>query len=150
MIEVGSVTKVKGKRAEVKVEKKDECSKCGMCLFPKNASSINFNANNDIGAKEGDLVKMEMSEKSKLVGALLVFLVPLILIGISAVITYVFIKKEIYLIAISLPLVVIWFVILAFIDKKIAGTKNFSPTIVQIIAQKTNEIKEEQKEEIKL
>lgn len=148
MIEVGKVIKTKGKRAEVKVEKKDECSKCGMCIFPKNATSIVFSANNDLNAVEGDTVKMQMSEKSKLLGALLVFLVPLILIGISAVVTYVFIKKEIFLLAISIPLIVIWYVILAFIDKKIARAKNFSPTIVQILEHEKNQIEEKQKEEI--
>lgn len=133
MTEIGIVTECKGNRAKVKVEKKAECSKCGMCLFPKNASSIEFNANNDIGAKKGDTVQMSMNESSKLLGALLVFLVPLILIGLSAVITYVFIGKDIYLLAISLPLIVVWFVVLAVIDKKLGRSKNFSPKITSIV-----------------
>ncbi len=132
MIEVGIVTECKGNRAKVKVDKKEECAKCGMCMFSKNASSIEFNANNDIGAKVGDKVELALNEGSKLIGALLVFLVPLLLIGLSAVITYLFIGKDIYLLAISLPLIVIWFIVLALIDKKIGKSKTFSPKITRI------------------
>ena len=59
MIETGSVIKLKDKIATVKVDKKDECSKCGMCLFPKNASHVEFETLNQVGAKEGDTVTVE-------------------------------------------------------------------------------------------
>ena len=51
MVEQGVVTAVKGNRATVRVDKKDECSKCGMCLFPKGASSIDLleNAKKELG-----------------------------------------------------------------------------------------------------
>ena len=80
MKEKGVVTALNGKFAVVKVDKRDECSKCGMCLFPKNASSVDFNAKNGVFAKVGDEVIIETQKDGKLAGALLAFLVPLLLI----------------------------------------------------------------------
>ena len=74
MQEIGKVSKTEGKYAIVKVQKKDECSKCGMCLFPKNASEIEFRAKNTLLAKENDDVLINTyNERGKLVGMLLVF-----------------------------------------------------------------------------
>ena len=57
MIESGKIVKTSGDRAVVRIDKKDECSKCGMCLFPKNANHLDIDAVNSIGAKEGDIVE---------------------------------------------------------------------------------------------
>ena len=133
MKEIGIVTAIQGKSATVKVDKRDECSKCGMCLFPKNASSIDFNARNKLGADVGDKVEIETVKDGKLLGAILVFLVPLILIGLSAVITYIFIKNEIWLLILSVIFVILWYTILAVIDKRFKNSINFSPEIIAII-----------------
>ncbi len=140
MKELGVVTAVKGKKATVKVDKKDECSKCGMCLFPKNASSIEFEADNLVGANVGDTVCFERQTDGKLLGILLVFLVPLLLIGISAVLCYFVIKKEIYMLIISLPAIVIWFFVLSFIDKKIKKTSKFRSVITAVCEDKEEKI----------
>ena len=132
MKELGTVTSIDGKYAVVKVDKKDECSKCGMCLFPKNASSIDFHAKNKLDAKVGDVVMIETKDDVKLLGALLAFLVPLILIGLSAIITYVFIKIEIYMLILSVILVALWYTILAIIDKKLKKSFKLSPEIIAI------------------
>ena len=39
MREKGVVTAVNGNFATVRVDKKSECDKCGLCLFPKGASA---------------------------------------------------------------------------------------------------------------
>ena len=101
MIEIAKVTEANEKRVTVRVDKKDECSKCGMCLFPKNADSIELRAENSFGAKVGDTAIIETAEDTKLLGAVLVFLIPLLLIGFSAIITYIFIKKEIWTLILS-------------------------------------------------
>ncbi len=145
MKELGIVTAVEKNRATVKVEKKDECSKCGMCLFPKGADAIEFNAKNDLDAKVGDTVLIETEKDGKLIGALLVFLVPLILIGISALIGYLVIKSEIWILFLSLILIVIWFVALSLIDKKIGKTVSFLPKIIKIINITTEKTKGELK-----
>ena len=129
----GIVTAVDKNRATVKVDKKDECSKCGMCLFPKGANAVEFNAKNDLDAKVGDKVLIETEKDGKLIGAILAFLVPLILIGVSALIGYLVIKSEIWILILSLVLIIAWYVVLSLIDKKIGKTVSFSPKIIKII-----------------
>lgn len=133
MIEQGIVTKTEKNTAVVKVEKKDECSKCGMCLFPKGASSIDFNVVNKVGASEGDTVIIDTQNDGKLLGAILVFLVPLLLIGVSALIGFLVIQWELSVLILSVVLIALWFVILSIIDKKLKKTAGFTPVIIQII-----------------
>lgn len=139
MKEKGVVTALNGKFAVVKVDKRDECSKCGMCLFPKNASSVDFNAKNGVFAKVGDEVIIETQKDGKLEGALLAFLVPLLLIGLSAVITYIFIHVEIWMLILSVIFILLWYTILAVIDKKLKNSLSFCPIIVSVINKEKNE-----------
>lgn len=132
MQEIGKVVKTDGKRAIVKVDKKDECSKCGMCLFPKNATSIEFSVDNTLGATEGDTVLFESVSDGKLLGAILVFLVPLLIIGASALVAYLVIKSEIWTLFLSIIGIVVWFVVLSVIDKKLINSKNFRRKIISI------------------
>lgn len=133
MIETGSVIKLKDKIATVKVDKKDECSKCGMCLFPKNASHVEFETLNQVGAKEGDTVIIESKKDFKLLGAVLTFLIPLLLIGVSALITYFFIGIEIWLLILSVILIILWYTVLVVIDKKLKTKIGYTHIITKII-----------------
>ena len=74
MQEQGKVVSVNGKIATVEVDKKDECSKCGMCLFPQNAKSVSFEVKNTLCAKVGDIVTFNTQKQGNLLGAILVFL----------------------------------------------------------------------------
>ncbi len=133
MREIGVVTKIKNDKATVKVDKKDECSKCGMCLFPKGASSVEFEAINNVSAKQGDTVIIETKKEGKLLGAALAFLVPLLLIGVALLLNYLVIHNELITLGIAVGLVAVWYVILTFIDKKIKNTVGFSAVVTQII-----------------
>lgn len=132
MKELAKVTFVKGNRATVSVDKKDECSKCGMCLFPKNASSVEFSAVNSVDAKVGDTVLIEKREGGNLIGALLAFLVPLLLIGVAVLLGYTLLNSEIWILLLSVIFIVLWYTILAVIDKKLKNTFKFSVEIVEI------------------
>ena len=132
MREIAKVIAVNGKRATVSVDKKDECSKCGMCLFPKNASSVEFPAVNTVNAEVGDSVVIEKREGANLIGALLAFLVPLLLIGVSVIIGYTVLDSEIWILVLSVIFIFLWYTILAVIDKKLKNTLKFSVEIVEI------------------
>ena len=136
MTEQGKVVETKGNFAFVEINKKTECDKCGMCAFPKNASTIKLRAENEISAKVGDTVILEREEKGKLLGTLLVFLVPLILIAISAIIGYLLIESEIWILILSVISIALWYTILAIIDKKISNLNGFKSKIVQVIEDK--------------
>ncbi len=130
------VTKVSedgGKIATVKLDKKTECAGCGMCAFPKNADSIEMKAENIAGAEVGDTVLIEREKDGRLFATLMVFAVPLLLIGLAALIALTVIKKEIWILLLSLIFLVSWYTILAAIDKKLQKTKGFSWRVAEII-----------------
>ena len=133
MQEQGLVVKIEGNTATVRVDKKDECSKCGMCLFPKNASHIDFEAQNDLGVVKGDTVIIQTQKEGKLLGVLLAFLVPLILVGAGVLLGLLVFGNELVALGISVVLVIVWYVVLSFIDKKLKKSMGFKPTIIQKI-----------------
>ena len=133
MNEIGIVEKLDGKIAKVKIDKKSECDKCGMCMFPKGASHVLINASNDLGAKEGDKVKIEVKPKVKTLGIVLVFLVPLLLIMLCAVIGYFVFESEYIIIISSIISLILWYGVLALIDKKIQNHLGFCSIITEII-----------------
>ena len=135
MREQGVVVDVKDNIATVRIDKKDECSKCGMCLFPKGASCIDFEAENKTGATVGQTVIIDTEKDGKLLGALLVFLVPLLLIVVSVVVGLTVIKNELSVLILSIALTAVWFVILSLIDKKLKKTVSFRPRIVEILTE---------------
>ena len=120
--EIGKVESVDGEEIIVIVDKKKECDKCGMCVFPKGASKVQIRAQNHIGACVGDVVEIRQENDQRLLSAILVFLVPLLLIGLSTAITYLLKLNELFILIFVIGLLVIWFAILSFIDKK--RTKN--------------------------
>ena len=136
MREVGKVIAVKGNFATVSVQKRDECSKCGLCLFPKNASTVEFNAQNSLNAKVEDVVVIETVERTKFLGIVLAFLVPLVLIGAMVLVSFAFPNAEIWIVIASVILITLWYTILVFIDKVLAKNKKFATTIVEIIKEK--------------
>lgn len=133
MREVGTVLNTKGEFAEVKVDKKDACSKCGMCLFSENASHTIISCENKVGAKKDQTVLIEMAQRGKLLGIFLIFVIPLILIGASVLISLLVIKNELWTPVLSVVSIAVWYLILSLIDKKIKKRTGFCPSIIEII-----------------
>ena len=132
MTEQGVVVAVERHGATVEIQKKDECSKCGLCAFPKNASKIRVYAQNSVGAKKGDTVIIERSGKTSLFSVFMVFLVPLILIGLAVGINYLAIKNEIWIPILSVLFIILWYTILALTDKKFQKLKGLTSVIVSV------------------
>ena len=135
MREAGKVVKTEGKYATVRIDKKEECAKCGLCLFSGNAQFTTLRAHNAVGAKSGDDVIVENSGGGKLLGALLVFLVPLLLIGAATLLGLFVIKKEIWILLLSLIFILSWYTILGLFDKKLRKSDKFCARIVRITAK---------------
>ena len=135
MTESGKVVKTEGKYATVRIDKKDECGKCGMCLFAANASYTEMRARNDAGAAVGDEAVVETAESGKTLSAVLVFLVPLLLIVLAAAIGLFIIGKEIWILLLSLIFILSWYTILGLFDKKLRKIDKFCARIVRITAK---------------
>ena len=139
MKEFAKVKEVKNNTAVVYMEKRDECSKCGMCIFPKDAKGVDITAKNEVGAKEGDTVIIDVKDSGKLLGIFLAFVVPLLLIGASVIANTLFINNELLTVFIAVASVIAWYIILSFIDKKLKRNDKYGTEILSVIKPKNNE-----------
>lgn len=132
MRETGVVTEIRGGTSVVAVDKKDECSKCGLCLFKEGTNKTEFYVKSESGVSVGDTVEIERSESGKFTGVLLAFFVPLLLIGLAVAINYLFVKNEIWILILSVGFITLWYVILALSDKRLRQSAAFSARIVAV------------------
>ena len=138
MREVGKVINTENGFATVSIDKKEECSKCGLCAFPKNANTIEFRANNKLDAKVDDTVVIERKTDGKLNGIFLAFLVPLLFVGISILISYLMELNELWILVFSAVSIAIWYSLLSVIDKKLSKNEKFLANIVEIVNQENH------------
>lgn len=140
MDQIGKVIKVDGKKAQVRVFRATacggECGKCGGC-FP---TSMIIDATNDVNANVGQLVKLYSSTKNILLGAVLVYIMPVIALIVAYIVTYNYIiskemniNAELISILVGIIVLAISFVIVKLIDKKISETDHLEMKIYSII-----------------
>jgi len=79
--EQGIVVDVQGNIAHVKVGRHEECTGCGAC---PSSQHVMLAAVNDLGARPGQRVRFEMREEHVLLGAFVVFIMPLAAAGLGA------------------------------------------------------------------
>ena len=83
MTERGVVTKVKGGRATVEFDRKSACDSCHMCAVTKDGMKVKIVIENTLNAAVGDVVTVSMGERFVLTAALIVYIIPLVLVGIG-------------------------------------------------------------------
>lgn len=136
MRETGTVTAINGKTTVVSVDKKAECEGCGLCLFKEGANKAEFFVATREGVDIGDRVEIERSENGRFFGAVLAFFVPLALIGLAVLINYLFIGSEIFILALSLAFIAVWFAVLAATDKRFKQSGVFGARITAVEKRK--------------
>lgn len=77
MREEGRIIKVEGDLAQVEVERKSACRACGLCSLRRGNTMI-AEAENTIGAKVGERVRIEIPSSLILKGAFLFYTLPLV------------------------------------------------------------------------
>ncbi|MEG2450986.1 MAG: SoxR reducing system RseC family protein [Clostridia bacterium] len=83
MTERGVVAKVKGKRATVRFDRRSACDSCHMCAVTRDGMKVEVVIENTLNAVVGDFVEVEMGEKFVLTAAFIVYIIPLVLVGIG-------------------------------------------------------------------
>jgi len=132
MKERAEVIKISGKTAVVKIDRKSECSSCGMCGFKGKNNFVKLRAKNTADAKAGDIVIIEIENDNRLAASFIVYILPLIFVAAGLIAGY-FTGSEIWMFIICLLMLAIGYIIIAAIDKKLSEKKGFCPEIVQII-----------------
>lgn len=140
MEQVGKVVGIQKNMAEVQIRRTTacggDCGKCGGC-FP---TQMVVSAKNTAQAKEGQKVMLDLSSKNILSAAFMVYIVPIILLIGSFAATQAIVKRNQYPINNELAgiiaggiVLIIFFVLMRFIDKKMSERKKFEMEIRRII-----------------
>ncbi len=140
MEEIGVVERVNAKKntARVVFSRKSACDKCGMCLKSKDNMTVYVEIKNELDAKVGDNVAVVMGDNFVLRAALIVYIIPVILVGIAVAIGYSF--RELVLFAMIVGALIIGLLCSVLIDRAIRNVKGYAPRMERLI------IKEEDNE----
>jgi len=133
MLEVGIVDKVNDKRGTAKVvfDRKSACDKCRMCLTASGEKmKVYVEVKNTLGAKVGDKVGIAMNDRFVLKAAFIVYIIPVILVGIGLAIFRGF--SDLLLLAVVAGGLVVGAAIGILVDRLIRKKGTFSPTMVEI------------------
>ena len=131
MTERGVVSKIKGGKATVQFERHSACDKCHMCAVTKDTMKVEVTLDNTLGANVGDFVEVEMGERYVLTAAAIVYVIPLVLIGVGIGLGTLI--NELAQVLMGLGGLVIGFVIAILLDKLvIRKKKGFAPRMKSI------------------
>ena len=132
MRETGVVSKVKGKFATVRFDRKTACEHCNMCLKPREANYVELRLPNTLNAAVGDKVTVAMGNRAVLTAATLVYVLPLIPMAIILACTY---KLNAYVsLGASAAGLIAGFVAVALIDRfVIRKRKGYMPVMEAIL-----------------
>ena len=136
MEEVGRVIEIKGNMAKVEVAQKELCHKCPSESFCKLATggSRTIEATNEIEAKAGQLVKIEISSGSILASAFIIYIFPIIALLVGGVLAQWISGSQNMAIIVGIIALTASFLFVHFIDKKIDRSKKLIPVVKEIVS----------------
>lgn len=132
MTETGIVVKLKGSFATVRFDRKTACENCNMCFKPREQNYVEIRVKNELGAKEGDKVKVAIGKRAVLTASFIVYIIPLLLVGIAVGITSRFTNEWITL-GVGLGTLAVSFLLLIPIEKKVKRKRGYYPSMAEII-----------------
>lgn len=77
--EVGQVVSVSEGAAVVAMRASGECEKCGLCMKSTDGKDVLLLAKNDVGARSGDRVEIEINPGRVIAAAFIVYMVPVVM-----------------------------------------------------------------------
>lgn len=145
MTERGVVSKIKGNKATVQFDRHSACDKCHMCAVTKDTMKVEVVIENTLGANVGDFVEVEMGERYVLTAAAVVYVIPLVLIGVGIGLGT--LLNELAQVLLGLAGLIVGFVVAILLDRLvIRKKKGFCPTMKSICPQTPDEYNEQNKD----
>lgn len=130
MRQQGVVILDKGKTAVVRFQKSDACGRCNAC-FHLGGTEADIEIDNLLGAKEGDVVLIELHGKSVLKASLIVYGVPLI--GLIAGAALGSMWGDLYSALAAVLFAAGAFFILRALEPRFSRMREFKPRMVDIL-----------------
>lgn len=139
MVEIGRVSKLHtaGKYARVEFTRREDCEKCGMCMKHKDSMTVSLNVRNTLGAVVGDEVSIEMRDGFILKSAFIVYLLPIILVGLTLFLGRKL--EELVLFGLVIADLLVGITISFLVDRAIRKKGKLAPIMKEIIGRNTRE-----------
>ncbi len=126
-------------------ERHSACDKCHMCAVTKDTMKVEVTLDNTLGANVGDFVEVEMGERYVLTAAAIVYVIPLVLIGVGIGLGTLI--NELAQVLMGLGGLIVGFVIAILLDKLvIRKKKGFAPRMKSICPNSPQEYIENNKQ----
>ncbi len=136
MLQTGRVIDITEKIARVEVQRTSACGEnCAMCKGGCVPTKHIATANNTVGAKPGDIVKIKTDDGAVLKSAALVYILPILILFVFYAVAYILTENTVISSTLGTIGLVGGFCILKAVDKKVAPI----PEIAKIIYSKSRE-----------
>ncbi|WP_129597605.1 SoxR reducing system RseC family protein [Anaerophilus nitritogenes] len=141
MNQVGKVIEVlEDHRAQVLMRKHSACGECGACQYGQENMKIKIIAMNQVDAKEGDTVEVNLETQNVLGAAFIAYVIPLIALLIGIIGTSYLLPKigftgniEVYSIVVGFILTVIVFGFIKLNESSFKKQDKYVPVISKVI-----------------
>lgn len=131
---------VDGTTAKIKMQKHSACAACGKCASSTDKKDIIVEVDNNIGAKVGDYVEVNMDSVNVIKAAAIVYIVPLIALLGGTIVSYgifnfidIGMNKEVLSGFIGIVLTIISYLLIKSKDRKFRESRNYIPVITKVI-----------------
>ncbi|MPW26002.1 sigma E factor regulator [Alkalibaculum sp. M08DMB] len=140
MKEIGIVNSINGNKASVIIQRSAACGDCGACQVGKDRLTMETYAINEINAKAGDKVEVEMAFKNVMKAAIIAYGIPLIMFILGSVLGTLYTniileqpENPIISFLSGLILMAVAYMIIRVFDKRGAFSFTYEPHITTII-----------------
>ena len=145
MKEYGTVVKLNGEFAKVRIGRNSACASCGKCGMTEKQKFVDFYTKNTLDVKVGDQVELEIHDTNTSKLAFIGYILPLIPALVLMFIALAFLN-ELWATLLFFVGLVGGFVLVGAIDKAKKRKWMSSPTMIKIINQNTNTNQTEEKQ----
>ncbi len=142
MKQYGIVTSVEGETAKVLMKRHSSCGSCSACKMGQEEAKLEVKAINNVNAKTGEWVSVNMEDQDVLTAAFMVYVIPLLallvgVIGGSYILSLVGIVEytDIYAALIGFVTMGISFISLKKREGNLKNNKRFLPVITEIVEE---------------
>lgn len=141
MLELGKVTAVIDDNVQVQFKRTSACDKCKICSIEQ-GGNVSITLKNNLNAQVGDIVEVEVWQKAVTLSYLIVFGIPLLTVLLGVIIASAASLSELYSILVTAGSLILGFLIVFVLDKKVAKNQKFAPKIIRVIDQNSQIPKE--------
>ncbi|MFZ5966025.1 MAG: SoxR reducing system RseC family protein [Bacillota bacterium] len=141
MNQVGIITEiVDPQRAKILMRRHSACGDCGACQHGKENMEMTLIAMNDIDAKIGDMVEVNLETQNVMGAAFIVYVIPLITLLIAIMGSSFLLRKigftkniDVYAAIIGFIFMAVSFIVIRSFEGSFKNNKKYVPTITKII-----------------